>query len=82
MKSLTASQLIEALIKKGHSQHKIINISANKWMADYVSFTEYDNGDSYITLYKNISKYSSTKITSYSKMNAADKKELANLILE
>jgi hypothetical protein len=81
MKALTASQLIEALIKKGHGMHSAINIPANKWTADYVKFTEYDNGDSYIILYKNISQYSSTRITSYSKMNAADKKQLASLIL-
>lgn len=81
MKALTASQITKALIDKGHSQYKMIKVSANKWNADYITFLECENGDSYITLYKNINEYSSTKITSYSKMNAEDKKQLASLIL-
>lgn len=81
MKALTTSQLIKALMKKGYSQHKPINLSFNKWNADCIIFVECENENSYLSMYKKIDNFWSKKITSYAKLNASDKKELVSLIL-
>ena len=81
MKTLTTSQLVQALIAKGYNTRHVYYIPDNKWGADSFSFIEQDNGKSYIQLDKTTSKDSSRVVASYSKMKAADKKELASLIL-
>ena len=81
MTTLTTSQLVQALIEKGHHAHSAIRIAANKWGADYITIVEWSDGKSYINLFKKTGEDSATRVASYSKMKAADKKELASLIL-
>ena len=80
MKALTVSELNAELFKKGFSDIYVNNIPENKWGADSVKIDEV-NGISYLTLNKKVSKSLSTRVLSYSKLNAAEKHEVANFLL-
>jgi hypothetical protein len=81
MKALTTSELNQLLISKGLKSNYSYNLPTNKWNADSFTFNEGSKGISYLNLTKKVSEYTSTKVESYSKMNASDKKEFASIIL-
>lgn len=81
MKTLTVSELNQALIEKGFSEIYANHIIKNKWDADYFVINESSNGKSYLTLCKSISKYSSIAVVFYSKLKASEKKEVAEFLL-
>lgn len=81
MKALTTSELNQVLMSKGFNQHNSNDLPKNKWGADYFTFTETDEGISYLGLYVNVGQYISKRIIKYNQMKALDKKEFTTLVL-
>lgn len=82
MRALTTSELNQALINKGLENQKRNNLPVNKWGADYFTFFEGAyTGKSSLDLCIELRKDAGRRINSYNKMNSADKKEFANMIL-
>lgn len=79
MAALTTSELNKILIDNGCN--KIIELSNNKWNADFALMSENEDGKSFLALYKNINESCSTFVTRYSNLKASDKKELVLLLL-
>jgi len=77
MKALTVSELNNLL----KSADRYFTLPSNKWGADYAYVTEMTNGQSYLGLFKYVNDHSSIRVANYANMNAADKKELAEILL-
>ena len=80
MKALTTSELNTKLIQKGFSICFTNYIPANKWQADSFIIIE-NKGISYMQMMKKISDCRAKVVVSYSKLKAAEKKELAEFLL-
>ena len=80
MKALTTSELNAKLIQKGFSSSFTNYIPVNKWQADSFIIIE-NKGISYMQMMKKISDCRAKVVVSYSKLKAAEKKELADFLL-
>lgn len=88
MRALTVSEINKVLIDKGYRNNRSIEIdpALNKWEADTLCFSDYEDGYSSCGLYKFTTFNSRTtsgclnRIVAYNKLNAAEKKEFQVII--